>query len=250
MPEMDIISSQQNQYVKLVKSLAEKKSRRETGLFFAEGKNLIKDLPESVDVEYIFATAEREDEAKTLQSAHAGAKLLFVTDSVMQSIADTMTPYGIVAVLKIPNTEFKMPTGNAILLDGVADPGNVGTIFRTAAACNFNDVYLVDCVDVYSPKVVRATLGGLFKVNAYTIDFDTAKQLVKNTDSAVLDMGGKNILKENISKNVLFVAGNEAHGVRDEFRSLAKQVYSLPMQNGIESLNVAVATSVAMYKTV
>ena len=63
-------------------------------------------------------------------------------------------------------------------------------------------------------------------------------------------MGGENILKENISKPVLFVAGNEAHGVRDEFKRIAHKVYSLPMENGVESLNVAVATSVAMYKTI
>ena len=247
---MEIITSAKNQYVKLAKSLAEKKFRRETGLFFVEGKNLIKDLPKSVQIDYIFATEERETEANELANAHAGAKIILVTESIIGQIADTMTPYGIVAICKIPNTEFKMPNGNALLLDGVADPGNVGTIFRTAAACGFNDVYLVDSVDVYSPKVVRATLGGLFKVNAYVIDADTAKNLIKNSNSAALDMGGKNILKENIVQPILFIAGNEAHGVRDEFESLAKEVYSLPMQNDVESLNVAVATSVAMYKTV
>ena len=177
-------------------------------------------------------------------------KILFVTESVMNTLADTTTPYGIVAVCKIPSAEFKAPTGNALLLDGIADPGNVGTIFRTAAACDFKDVYLVDSVDVYSPKVVRATLGGLFKVNACEIDAETAKRLIKESNSAVLDMDGKNILKENIKSPVLFVAGNEAHGVRDEFKRVARTVYSLPMKNGVESLNVAVATSVAMYRTI
>ena len=247
---MELITSAKNQYVKLCKSLAEKKFRRETGLFFVEGKNLFKDLPSFVQIEYIFATGEREAEANELSLVHAGAKVLFVTDEIVKQLADTMTPYGIVAVCKMPNVEFKMPSGNALLLDGVADPGNVGTIFRTAAACGFEDVYLVDSADIYSPKVVRATLGGLFKVNAYVIDVDTAKELLKNTNSAVLDMGGSNILKENIECPILFVAGNEAHGVRDEFVSLAKKVYSLPMKNGVESLNVAVATSVAMYRTV
>ena len=247
---MEIISSAKNQYVKLVKSLSERKYRKETGLFFAEGKNLIKDLPTSVQVAYIFATEQRAQEAQNLLDKHKEAEMFFVTESVMQSLADTMTPYGVVAVCKVPSTEFQLPHGNALLLDGVADPGNVGTIFRTAAACGFEDIYLVDSADIYSPKVVRATLGGLFKVNAYEIDAECAKELLKNTNSAVLDMGGKNILKENISKPILFVAGNEAHGVREEFKKLAKEVYSLPMQNGVESLNVAVATSVAMYKTV
>ncbi len=247
---MEIISSAKNQYVKLVKSLNEKKYRKETGLFFAEGKNLIKDLPTSVQVAYIFATEQRAQEAQKLADAHKEAETFFVTESIMQTLADTMTPYGIVALCKMPAPEFKLPNGNALLLDGVADPGNVGTIFRTAAACGFEDIYLVDSADIYSPKVVRATLGGLFKVRAYEIDAECAKELLKNTNSAVLDMGGKNILKENISKPILFVAGNEAHGGREEFKKLAKETYSLPMQNGVESLNVAVATSVAMYKTV
>ena len=247
---MEIITSSKNQYAKLAKSLAEKKFRRETGLFFVEGKNLLKDLPSNVEIEYIFATAEKADEANALSNAHAGAKVLYATDSVISSIADTKTPYGIIAVCKMPTKEFKMPSGNALLLDGVADPGNVGTIFRTAAACNFKDVYLVDSADIYSPKVVRATLGGLFKVNAYEIDVETATKLITECNSAVLDMGGSNILKENIETPVLYVAGNEAHGVRDEFKHLAHKVYSLPMENDVESLNVAVATSVAMYKTI
>ena len=247
---MEIISSSQNQYVKLSKSLNDKKFRRETGLFFAEGKNLLKDLPESVEIEFILTTFERLDEANVLGAAHGGAKVLVATDGIIKSVADTATPYGIVAVCKIPNTEFKAPKGNAVLLDGVADPGNVGTIFRTAAACDFRDVYLVDSADIYSPKVVRATLGGLFKVNAYVIDVDTAEDLIKSTNSAVLDMDGENLLAANVEQPILFIAGNEAHGVREEFRTIAKKTYSLPMQNGVESLNVAVATAVAMFKTV
>ena len=246
---MELITSTKNQYVKLAKSLGEKKFRKETGMFFVEGKNLIKDLPKDADIQYIFAVEDCFEQANKLAKLHSNAKLFFVANSVMQTIADTVTPAGILAICKIPTREFCMPTGNALLLDGVSDPGNLGTIFRTAAACDFKSIYLVDSADMYSPKVVRATLGGMFKVDAYDIDFETAKLLLENSNSAVLDMGGTNILEENIQSPVLFVAGNEAHGVRDEFKKLAKHVYSLPMKNGVESLNVAVATSVAMYRT-
>ena len=214
-----------------------------------EGKNLLKDLPQNIGIEYVFSTEERAEEASELAYLHS-AKLFLTTESVIESIADTKTPYGIVAVCKIPNAVCEAPKGNAILLDGVSDPGNVGTIFRTAAACNFQDVYLVDSVDIYSPKVVRATLGGLFRVKAYVIYVETAKTLIQNTNSAVLDMDGENILEASIEKPILLIAGNEAHGVRDDFVRLAKHTYSLPMQNGVESLNVAVAASVAMYRTV
>ena len=246
---MEIISSSQNQYVKLAKSLNEKKHRNFAGLFLIEGKNLLKDLPPHVEIEFILTTKERLDEANALANAHV-AKVIVATDGIVKSVADTLTPYGIVAVCKIPSTEFAPPTGNAVLLDGVADPGNVGTIFRTAAACDFKDIYLVDSADIYSPKVVRATLGGLFKVNAHVIDAEVAKDLIKSTNSAVLDMDGENLLSTKIDKPILFIAGNEAHGVRQEFRSIAKKTYSLPMQNGVESLNVAVATAVAMFRTI
>ena len=247
---MEIISSAQNQHVKLAKSLLEMKFRKETGLFLAEGKNLLKDLPDCIRIEYVFSTEQRFEEASLLHARHEGSSLFVVTDSVMQSLADTKTPYGIVAVCKIPSAVCEAPKGNAILLDGVADPGNVGTIFRSAAACGYDAVYLVDSVDVYSPKVVRATLGGLFRVKFYVIDVETAKALIQSTNSAVLDMDGENILTASIEKPILLIAGNEAHGVRDDFARLAKHTYSLPMQNGVESLNVAVAASVAMYRTV
>ena len=167
----------------------------------------------------------------------------------MQYVADTVSPYGIVAICKMPSTEFAMPKGNAVLLDGVSDPGNLGTILRTAAACDFNDVYLLDTADVFSPKVVRATLGGLFKVRLHEINESDALELMSETNSAVLDMGGMNILQNKPSTPVLLVAGNEAHGVRDSLKGAAKSIYSLPMRNEIESVNVAVATAVSMYQT-
>lgn len=261
---MQIITSTKNQYVKEARSLSQKKFRESTGLFLVEGANLIKDMPSSVKVRYVLATLSREKEVnakffsdekecneKAMQSvAFTRAQVYYVSDEVMQYVADTVSPYGICAVCEIPESEFRMPCGNALLLDGVSDPGNLGTIFRTAAACDFCDIYLLDTADIYSPKVVRATLGGLFKVRATEINIEQAICLVKSTNSAVLDMNGKNILTDKATSPVLFVAGNEAHGVRDELRKEAKTSYSLPMKNNIESLNVAVATAVAMYQTI
>lgn len=177
------------------------------------------------------------------------AQVYCVSDEVMQSISDTVTPYGIAAVCRQNDTAFALPKGNALLLDGVSDPGNVGTIFRTAAACGFEDIYLLDCADVYAPKVVRATLGSLFKVRFYRIDGEQALMLVRQTNSAVLDMNGTDILSAPPKSPLLFIAGSEAHGVSDMLKGEAKRTYSLPMKNDIESLNVAVATSVAMYQT-
>lgn len=114
----------------------------------------------------------------------------------------------------------------------------------------FCDIYLLDTADIYSPKVVRATLGTLFKVRAFQIDEEQAISLCKSTSSAVLDMDGENILENKPKAPILFISGNEAHGVRDTLVKNAKKIYSLPMQNDVESLNVAVATAVAMYQSI
>ncbi len=261
---MQIITSTKNQFVKEARSLSQKKFRNQTGLFLVEGINLLRDMPSSVQIKYVLAIPQRENEVEEIFSSKSSdlntnatqsvdftrAQVYYVSDDVMAYVADTVSPYGICAVCTIPKTEFSLPQGNALLLDGVSDPGNLGTIFRTAAACGFCDVYLLDTADIYSPKVVRATLGGLFKVRAIEVNLDEAISLMRGTNSAVLDMGGQNILTNKAVSPVLFVAGNEAHGVRQQLRDEAKNVYSLPMKNNIESLNVAVATAVAMYQTI
>lgn len=262
---MQTITSTKNQYVKLARSLSQKKFRVDTGLMLVEGVNLIKDMPSSVVVKYVFTTKERAGEVESIFAKRRvdnavlsekncdlvdNVEIFEVDNNIIDYISNTVTPYGIVAVCEIPIIPFEKPKGNALLLDAITDPGNMGTIMRSAAACGFLDIYMLDCVDLYSPKVVRATLGGLFRVRAFVIDEQQAIELMKDCNSAVLDMDGENILTANVPKPLLFVAGNEAHGVRDSLKDIAKHVYSLPMQNGIESLNVAVATSVAMYQTV
>ena len=245
---MEIITSTQNQFVKQVRSLRDKKFRKQSGLFVVEGGNIFKDMPDGLSVEYILATEERLDEAQKLIFS-TRVCVYVVSESVMKSLSDTVTPYGLIAVLKTPQVEFSMPKGNALLLDGVSDPGNMGTIIRTAAARGFEDIYLLDCVDVYSPKVVRATLGGLFKVRLCEVDESEAIALLDNLNSAVLDFGGEDLTKAEINSPILIVTGSEAHGVRDSVLEHSKRILTLPMTNGIESLNAAVATAVAMYQT-
>lgn len=247
---MEIITSVQNKFVKLARSLAERKRRAETGLFLIEGVNLLRDMPEEVAIELAFATESRYGEACDMLAGRSMCgSIICVTDAVMSSLSDTASPYGIAAVCKIPSTQFELPQGNALLLDGVSDPGNLGTIMRTAAACDFCDVYALGCADIYSPKVIRATLGALFKIKVRAIDEEQALMLMRECESAVLDMGGRSLLDCKIPSPILFVAGSEAHGVRESLKYKARNIYSLPMKNKIESLNVAVATAVAMFQT-
>lgn len=261
---MEVITSTQNHYVKLARSLAKKKFRDRSGLVLLEGINLLRDMPAEVNVKFVLATEQRAGEAedillkrglsaegeRTLDFTRAHTQIYYISEEIMQSVCDTVSPYGIAAVCEVERKNFALPLGNALLLDGVSDPGNVGTLIRTAAACGFNDVYLLDCADVFSPKVLRASLGGVFRVRAYEVSEEEALRLVVECGGAVLDMYGENLLRVDIPSPVLFVAGNEAHGVRDSVKRIARKTYSLPMRGDMESLNVAVAASVAMYMTV
>ncbi len=256
---MEQISSTKNQYVKLARSLFDKKNRTSSGLFLVEGINVLRDMPSTVQVEYLFFTDSRKDEALSLVESkmaeegnfsYAHANIACVSDSVLSYITDTVSPYGIVAICKMLDNSFSLCEGKSILLDGVQDPGNLGTIIRTAAACNFKNVYLLDTVDLYSPKVVRSTLGAMFRVNIVKVSLEDVKErIAPHRSICVLDMDGENLLEVTIPENAVLVCGNEAHGVRKELKNLAKHTYSLPMTNGIESLNVAVASAVAMYQT-
>ncbi len=246
---MDIITSSKNSAVKEAAKLADKKYRELSSSFLAEGINVIRDMPDDAEIISLFVTPKREAEAKNLL-AYTRARVYYVSDDVMKSLSDTVTPYGVAAVVAKPNRPFELPRGNALLLDGLSDPGNVGTILRTAAATGFSDVYLLDCADVYSPKTVRASLGGLFRVRTYEIQEEQAVELIGRVNSVALDMGGGNLLKGAVQSPVLYAVGNEAHGLRTAVKNNVKRVMGLPMSGGMESLNAAVACSVAMYRTI
>ncbi|NLZ24863.1 MAG: RNA methyltransferase [Clostridiales bacterium] len=243
---MEIISSNSNKFVKLARSLAEKKYRDQTGLFLVEGGNSVYDMPDSAMVEF-FLVSERRAEEFEFKKPNRKAPCYMVTDSVMQSLSDTVTPYGVAAVVKKPDNIFFEPGGNALILDGVSDSGNLGTIFRTAAAAGFNDIYLLSSADAYSPKVVRASMSAIFKVRTAVIDEDKALYLAKGYNGVALDMGGEDIKNLKIDKPVTLILGSEAHGVRDSLIKAAKKTVRIDMKNNMESLNVAVAAGIAMY---
>ena len=157
-----MITSTANEKVKFVKKLHDKKNRDAENLFIAEGVNILSDLKEGFSVKEIFATDKTADIAENLAKKY-GAYTTLVSESVMKVLADTVSPSGILAVIGIPLSK---PEGvNAVVLDGVQDSGNVGTIIRTAVGAGFSDVYLVDSADAFSPKTVRASMGAVLRAN-------------------------------------------------------------------------------------
>ena len=142
------------------------------------------------------------------------------------------------------------PKTNFLVLDGLQDPGNVGTLIRSAFACGFEYIFLVDSVRKENDKLIRSSVGAVFDSKVYQMtreDFcDMAKK--ENFDLIMCDMNGQNIFETDITKQVGVVVGNEGQGVSDEIANLCNMTVKIPMKQGIESLNAGVSGSIIMYE--
>lgn len=243
---MEFIKSTQNTLVKRIASLKDGKFRRENQLFVAEGVRIVTDgdLPT-----YLFVDEAHEDFGLRYDNL---TKVYKVSDEVMAKLSDTKSPQGVIAVYPIPDgTVVDMVGERAIVLDGVVDPGNVGTIVRTAVACGYLDVYLINCADVYSPKVVRSTMSAIFKARLNVVTYEQLKKILtaRKVKLYSMDMGGESIFDSDIPTPCALLVGSEAHGISEWARNNSDGIISLPMEEGIESLNAGVSASTMMYVT-
>ncbi len=176
-------------------------------------------------------------------------KLVYVSEDVLRHLSDEKTPQGIVVRVKIPNRTLCAPSGNCLILDGVADPGNVGAIIRTANAAGYSEIYLTEtCADPYAPKCVRASMSGLFFTKLY---FGTRAEILQKMDGldvVVADMGGTNVFSFTPQSAFALVIGNEANGISNEMFSAATHTVKIPMSETQESLNAAVSAGIIMYQ--
>lgn len=250
----DTITSVANAKIKYFKSLKDKETRYKEGKLLAEGANIVRDIPEDVIVDSLIVAQDKVEQFSDVLRRYEGTrtKVFEVSDKCMQQISDTTTPAGIVAVVAMP-LEKRVIKEDVAVLDGISDPGNFGTIVRTCVACGISQILAVGCTDWTAGKVVRGSMGGVFSVNIVTVNSDDeAEKLLEGHNVYALDMGGENIYEAKIDKDRPFalVAGNEAHGISPYFRKKADKILALPMKEGMQSLNAAVAMSVAMYTLV
>jgi len=240
---MKTITSAQNGQIKLLRSLKDKKGRSANGLFVAEGGNLVKDMQDKSGA--LFVRASDTDRHGHILSLWKG-EINLVADGVFDSVTDTVQSQGILALVSFP---VPSPLSQRIVLvmDGISDPGNAGTIIRTACAMGITDIAAADSADCYNPKAVRASMGGIFQANLITGSRLEILDLLKGYTVAVLDMGGKDVYHYKPPPNLALVVGNEAHGISAEFRERADAVLAVPMAcERIESLNAAVSASIAL----
>ena len=250
---MEHITSAKNPVVKGLRALRDRKGREAAGRFLVEGEvMLLEAIKCGLTVRE--ALAEEGFEALAARLEAEGAKTFIVPRSLLEAVSDTRTPQGICASFDLPKPLplAKAPT-RIVALDGTQDPGNVGTIWRTADAAGFTGILFGGgCADPLSPKVQRAAMGSGFRV-PYMLaeDLPAALAELRGRGYAVLasDLHGADFYsRPDVGERLILVIGNEARGISPATRQAASTLVKLPMRGGAESLNAAVAAGIMMYE--
>ncbi len=249
----DVINTTKNKKYKFIKSLQQKKTRISEGLFVVEGKKSVIDAIDSLYTVKTIAMSESffNENADLFKT---DAEIIVINDMIFDGLCDTNTPQGVIAVLKMRNSDFLYDkTQLYVYCDNVSDPGNLGTIIRTADAAGFKGVLLSnDCTDPYSPKCVRASMGSFFNVDVI-VDF-SHKELISLKNETSLLCGA--LLSDSINytdvdfrEPCIIIVGNEANGVSQELLDISKHII-IPISGNAESLNVSIAAAILMYEAV
>ncbi len=254
-----VITSKENETIKHIKKLKEKKYRDMFGEFIIEGAKMIE---EALQEEAIIKSIIICDDCKTqgtlsneLMYEIAKQDCIYVEEKIFSSITDVVNPQGIMAVIEKPDhkdVQIDFDADVFLLLDNIQDPGNIGTILRTADSLNMKQIIVSkNTADIYNLKVVRSTMGAIFRVNV--IEVDDLTKLIKELKKRKIticatDLKTDNSIYDISYKKTAIVVGNEANGVSEEILALANKKIKIPMIGKAESLNVAVATSIILYE--
>lgn len=256
---MQVITSKENEQIKQIRKLKDKKYRDETGLYMVEGiKTVNEAIAEEADIQLIVICDESNEQGELKQKMLyevAKYNIIYVSQKVFEYISQVMHPQGILAVIKKKEqSQINYKDDVIVVLDNVQDPGNLGTIIRTVDSVGISQIVLSEgTADAYSPKVVRSTMSGIFRVNVIEVAnlLETLKEMKQHGYKLIatsLDTS-KSIYDISYQKSVIIV-GNEANGVSKEVLKLADEKVKIPMLGKTESLNVAVATGVVLYEAV
>lgn len=247
-----IIESNQNKIIKEVNSLKAKKERDKTGLFILEGKRLVDEIPNSWEIKYLLK-AESYSEDINFENVYT------VKDSLFEKISETVNPQGILAVCHIKEFDVtNVDYSNSpffVVLENVTDPGNMGTLIRTADAAGADGIFLSKgCVDIYNPKVIRATMGSIFHLPIYrNLNLMDLMEDFKNNNVKTLAAHLKDTstpYKVDMTTACAVIIGNEANGLSDEISEMASDLVKIPMPGKAESMNAGIAGGILIYEAV
>lgn len=236
-----LYTSIENSKIKELKKLQTKKHRDLTNLFLVEGYKIVKEAYQEGILKEVYL----------LEGEHNNVPLEpnYISSKVLNFLATTKTPQPIIGVCK--KLETKTLGNNILMLDNIQDPGNLGTIIRSAVAFNIDTIILSnDSVDVYNEKVIRSSMGMLFKINIIYASLKDIIQELRKENYTIIGTkvdGGKSLNTFSKPLKYVIIMGNEGNGVRKEILDLCEQYLYIPMNENCESLNVGVATSIIAY---
>lgn len=203
----------------LIKEL--KKQKREScSLLFLDNIKIIKDaLKAGLKPKYLLATNDKIELFKDIAASY------LVDRKVIEQLSDSKTPQGVVCIIDYIQDSLLPPQNNFLVLDGLQDPGNVGALIRTACACGFNEIYLIDSVKINNSKLIRSSAGTIFLTNIYSCKRGNFVKMVKDNNLYLIktDMKGENIFKSKFENKIGLVIGNEGAGVSKELSDLCKK---------------------------
>lgn len=254
---MIYIESKENNLYKETKKLKDRRGRNKSSKYIIEGFRLIQEaFKAKLDIQYIFINNEEEKRIdEYLKDYKNSTKIYGLSDNLLKELCATEKPQGIVAVVDMKKIDMALEGKFYLLCDKVQDPGNLGTIIRTAHAAGVDGIILTKgTVDVYNEKTIRSTMGSLFHIPVVYDDenLSIVKALINKGFSLLSTSieGNKDFFDEDLTGNIVISVGNEGNGVSREVYELSDKKVKIPMPGGTESLNVAIATSIILYEKV
>jgi len=250
---MKIITSSDNKHIKNARKLQDKKYRNQTGLFFVEGQRSFAEALQNPElITEVFVQTDMVDQYWPYVNQFPQVKWFQLDSKLIKYISSTQTPQGIIAVLKKPvwNIQDYVKDEKSLLvyLDQIADPGNLGTIIRSCWALDVDALLLSpDCADVYNPKTVRSSMGGVINYPVFpNIDLLQLKELkAHNYELISTDISrGHEYYNHDFSRKTILVIGSEAQGVSDGVKEICTDYIKIPMNSSVDSLNAACACAI------
>ncbi len=244
------IVSVANPLVKLAVSLQNKKEIVAHNLTLVEGEKIVWELLQNaaVSVHSVFVVQQKSHLLSSFLPLCNNCNL--VSPTVANKMANNVTTDGVFALVHLPKQQQFAPSEPFLVLDHVQDPSNVGAIIRSALAFNFKQIVFVGGVYPYLPKIIRSSMGYVFSVCCVVTNFEEFESQLKASNATLLGatMQGKNIAEIKVKHPAGFVVGNEGNGVSEQMMNLCSEFVSIPMQNQVESLNVAISASIVMHQ--
>jgi len=251
--EQELITSPQNPRVQEARALlSQAKARKKYQAFAAEGARLVEDgLLTGASVRNILVRASHPARvAAVLHQCPAGMAIHFLEDKLFDSIADTVTSQGIIGIFDLPSWTQPTSLNFALILDQLRDPGNLGTILRSADAAGVQSVFLTPgTTDPFSPKVARAGMGAHFRLPIFTPDWETLAAALAGLNVFHADMAGaQTCWQADFTSPCALLIGSEAEGISPKARDLVTQSVRIPMRGASESLNAAVSAAILLFE--